>query len=82
VPLFVVPRRGVSTLCAVESGRLVGVNPLPVPVLAESDISAEGWVAWVGDQGRAIGRAHGDAEPHEQRFPPIILPQGCRAQRG
>jgi hypothetical protein len=79
VPLFVVPRNGVSTLCSVEGGRLVDTCPLPMPPLAEHAVGETGWVAWVKDEGATIHRAHTDAEPHEQRFPVIRMPEGYKA---
>lgn len=79
VPLFVVPRNNVSTLCSVEGARLVDTCPLPMPPLAEHAIGEAGWVAWAADEGATIHRAHTDAEPHEQRFPVIRLPQDYKA---
>ncbi len=79
VRLFAVPRRGRTMLCAVEGGRLADLGPLPMPPLAEHAISDTGWIAWPEDEGRTIRRAHCDAEPAEQKFPPIRLPDGYSA---
>jgi hypothetical protein len=77
---FVVPRRNASVLCTVDGGRLVEINPVPVPVRGECAVSASGWIAFTLDEGRAIGRAHVDAEPAEQRsFPLLAMPADYKA---
>jgi hypothetical protein len=82
LPLFVVPLRNLPTLCCVEAGRLVAVGPTPIPPGAEYALSAGGWMAWFLEGSGTIQRAHGDAEPHEQqRFAPLVLPQGWEAAR-
>jgi hypothetical protein len=78
---FVLPRRGESVLCAVDGGRLVEINPVPVPPRARCAVSASGWVAWVADEGKAIGRTHVDAEPREhERFAPVSMPTDYHAE--
>jgi hypothetical protein len=79
-PLFVVPIRNVSTLCTVEQGRLVEVSPIPMPVMAEHALTETGWIAWIDEGGRVIGRTHSDAEPHEQWFPPLSMPKDYQAE--
>lgn len=75
LPLFVVPIRDASTLCTVEGGRLVEINPIPLPVLADCALNEFGWIAWIEEHRmETICRAHADAEPHEQRFPAIPVP--------
>jgi hypothetical protein len=78
LPFVIVPRRDVNTLCTVADGRLVEINPVPVPLLAEYAISDGGWIAWPEDGG-TVGRGHCDAEPHEQRFAPARMPAGYTA---
>jgi hypothetical protein len=81
--LYVVPLKNVSTLCTVERGRLLPHSPIPAPPEARCVISSGGWLAWAEVGCGRIGRAHVDAEPHEQRFPPVSLPDdydaGCLA---
>jgi hypothetical protein len=78
LPFAIVPRRDVNTLCTVAAGRLVEINPAPVPLLAEYAISEGGWIAWTEKNSGTVGRGHCDAEPHEQRFAPARLPDGYR----
>src|SRR5262245_45810527 len=54
LPFAIVPRRGVSTLCTVDAGRLVEINPVPVPPLAECAISDTGWIAWTEADGGTV----------------------------
>ena len=78
LPLFVVPIRTVSTLCTVEQGRLMPINPVPIPVEAEWVMSEDGWIAWSkelpGDV-LGVGIWHCDADPQEQQFPTLLLPK-------
>jgi hypothetical protein len=79
LPFVIVPRRNVNTLCTVETGRLVEINPVPVSLLAEYALSDCGWIAWTEADGSSVGRGHCDAEPHEQRFAPARMPEGYQA---
>src|SRR5262245_11860064 len=47
--------------------------------MAAHAISPGGWLAYVRADGRHVGRAHLDAEPHEQRFPPLEMLPDYRA---
>ncbi len=72
---FVVPRRGVSTVCLLDRGKIEEVGPVPMPLLARHAVDhASGWLAYLADEGRQIGLIHLDAEPHEQNFPPLAMP--------
>ncbi len=87
-PLFVVPLRETNFLCSVIEHRLDPISPLPISlyrtwghsrVFTEVDLSEHGWIAWIGDQGETVGRAHQDAGLHEQRFPPAQMPEKYHA---
>lgn len=72
---FVVPRRGVHKLCALEAGRLVDLHTVPVPLDAEYVTSSSGWVAWRHtDDLSPILLWHADAEPGRDEFDPLRLP--------
>ncbi|MBN9117952.1 MAG: hypothetical protein J0I06_02090 [Planctomycetes bacterium] len=77
---FVVPIRNVSTFCTFLDGQLRPENPLPMVANGEHAIDAEfGWVAWVAEDGAAIGRTHLDAVEGEGGFAPLVMPEGYRA---
>lgn len=40
------------------------------------DITVDGWILWADYPEKLIRRAHTDAEPHEQDFAPLRLPEG------
>ena len=77
---FVVPVRGVNTVCTVARGELVPFNPLPQIGDGAPAINDEfGWVAWVAEGGTAIGLTHLDAGEGEGQFAPLPLPAGHAA---
>src|SRR3954452_16809492 len=73
--LFVVPRRNVQTLCTIDSGRLLDLHPVPVPLEAECAMSRDGWIAWADpEELNPIYLWHCDAEPGRDEFPPLRVP--------
>lgn len=80
-PYLVLPHGDASALFVADEKRLIDLNPLPIPPLAVCAVDQEsGLIAYLFTGGTAIGVAHADAEPTEQRFPPIPLPEGVVAR--
>ncbi|VTU01326.1 unnamed protein product [Gemmataceae bacterium] len=77
---FIVPLKGVNTFCTFRDGELVPENPLPMVGFDGHAIDPEfGWVAWVADGGKAIGRTHLDAIDGEGGFAAVPMPDGYTA---
>jgi hypothetical protein len=72
--LFLVPRRGVLTLCRVEENELVWLVPTSVPPAARYDVSDSGWIAWGYEEGGAVHLTHADAGLDDRPLPPLSLP--------
>jgi hypothetical protein len=88
VPLFIGPRRGVTTSLLVEGGRLIELEPLPsIPAGTRFAHDREsGWIAFSapGQEGGrdtpgTLGLFHRDAPAHYP-FAPLTLPLGHRVQ--
>ena len=77
---FIVPIQGVSTFCTFLDGQLRPENPLPTVEHGVHVLDDEfGWVAWVTDEGKVIGRTHLDAIEGEGGFAPLAMPEGYKA---
>jgi hypothetical protein len=78
---FIVPLKGVNTFCTFRDGELVPENPLPVVGFDGHAIDPEfGWVAWVGAEGKTLGRIHLDATEGEGGFAPLQMPAEYQAK--
>jgi hypothetical protein len=72
---FVVPRRNVQTLCTIDNGRLLDLHPVPIPIDAQCEISADGWIAWAEpEELNPVYLWHCDAEPGRDEFAQLRLP--------
>jgi hypothetical protein len=77
---FIVPLKGVNTFCTFRDGEIVPANPLPMVGYEGHAIDEEfGWVAWVTDDRKQIGRTHLDAVEGEGGFAPLRMPEGYTA---
>lgn len=78
---FIVPIQNVSTFCTFLNGQLQSENPLPMVGHGEHAIDDEfGWVAWIADSGKAIGRTHLDAVEGEGGFSLLAMPDEYKAE--
>ena len=77
---FIVPLKGVNTFCTFRDGEIVPANALPLVGHDGHAIDEEfGWVAWIADDGKTIGRTHLDAVEGEGGFAPLRMPEGYTA---